>query len=252
MKETIGIRNSKNEMLEVVVSYPNEKDPEGVIIFVHGFGSNLHENFHLFDDMVKVLHKDYRCIQFSFSGYGGSEGNQEDVTLEKMKDDLKAIIRYATIGDRPYSVIAHSLGALVASKTIDPYKCKRILLTSPSQINPMETLSGIQKRIIASGGDLNESGISTYPRTSGEVQKIGPLFWEKFRTWNFARRLRLIKRQLRDSLKVIIPKDDEVVKQDGLSFFKYEKINHVVLDGDHNFSKSKDRALLILVVKFFQ
>jgi len=52
---------------------------------------------------------------------------------------------------------------------------------------------------------------------------------------------------------VIIPKDDEVVKQDGLSFFKYEKINHVVLDGDHNFSKSKDRALLILqVVKFFQ
>ena len=42
------------------------------------------------------------------------------------------------------------------------------------------------KKIKNKGGTIDENGISMYPRTSGEVQKIGSDFWRVMREINTA------------------------------------------------------------------
>ena len=237
-KESVVIRNSRNEILETLVVYPEEGYDE-TVVFVHGFGADLNENGNLIKDMVNLFQPGFRCIQFSFSGYGKSEGRQEDVTIEKMKGDLRSILSFAMKPGKKVRILAHSLGALVTTEVATRENCSQLILTSPSNIYPVRTIKRIQDRIVFAGGELNENGISIYPRTSGEVQRVGADFWKELKTVAFADKLHLLSLDI--DVRIFVPSGDEVVKQEGLSFFDQKQIWHKVLPGDHNFMDKEER-----------
>ncbi len=62
----LKIRNACNEKLDALLK--GKEDASTVIVFVHGFGSNKHENFNLLTDIADSLADDFRIIQFDFSG----------------------------------------------------------------------------------------------------------------------------------------------------------------------------------------
>jgi pimeloyl-ACP methyl ester carboxylesterase len=249
LTDTMVIRNHKNEQLDVLIS--GNESAQTAIVFVHGFGSNKHENFNLFDDIAASLEDNFHIIRFDFSGYGKSEGRQEDSCLDKMKGDLYAVVEYAKLTHQKVFIIAHSMGTFAVSM-LHALDVERIVFTSPPNTDTKLLVENMQERIIKAGGSVNEKSITIYPRTSGETQKMGEFFWTDLRQFAPVGRTKVLA--LYSSLAIFNPEDDEVVKGRSLDHVKeYERrgIHHVYLPGNHNFTKPADRKKLIEEINTF-
>ena len=249
MKEIIvKLPNFVKENLDVLLKDNAKSDI--IIVCVHGFGSNKRENFDLLEDIACALAKDYEVLQFSFSGYGESEGKQEDVCLSKMRDDLLAVLNYAKILRKRIFLIAHSMGTFVTTMLM-PDRIEKVVFTSPPNANTEIGITNLQKRIIsAKGGLFDENGVSIYPRTSGEVQKLGGKYWEELRSFDPIQRFS----DFAEKTKLVIfrPDHDEVIQNGGGNDYVFAKLNPIqLLRGDHNFTNKEERAVLIGHIKSF-
>jgi hypothetical protein len=243
----IGITNSHGERLDAEVG---GVDGPTAIIFVHGFGSNKNEGENLFVDIAEKLNKIAKTVRFDFSGYGSSEGKQEEVSLPKMAADLRSVLIWAdqNIFGRKI-IIAHSLGTLVTSYTC-PEGIERSIFTGLPRADTQETVNNIQRRITSRpDGVLNPSGISIYPRTSGTVQKIGPDFWASIAEANI---LELMKKYaLKTELTIIKPIHDEVTGPPEITgaYRSIPGARYLEISGTHNFARKWDRNRLIKIIK---
>lgn len=105
------ICNSRGEKIDALVEGTNN----GItIVMAHGFGTQKDEYAGFFTDISKSLSPLARVVRFDFSGYGKSEGREEDSDLNKMADDLASVLAWvrSEFGGR-IMIIAHSLGTLV-------------------------------------------------------------------------------------------------------------------------------------------
>jgi len=245
----LKIFNSFQEKLDVLVEGDLQSDK--TVVFVHGFGTNKNEGTDLFVDISREIGTDYKIVRFDFSGYGNSEGKQEEVNYEKQTYDLESVldhVRNQFQGE--IFIIAHSMGTFITS-LLSPEGIKKAVFTGIPQQEPKEVYNTIKSRILKKAdGVFNERGISRYLRSSGEVQKIGAKFWKILLTIKpielfeaFAQKTDLI---------LFKPIQDHVTA--GGSFDKYRNsriLNWVELNGDHNFSKPQDRVVLINKIKDF-
>jgi len=86
------IKNNIGEKLDTWVeeSIGNVK---ATIVMVHGFGTSKHETARYFDDISQALTGDnFRVVRFDLSGYGNSEGREEDACYSKHILDLKSVL----------------------------------------------------------------------------------------------------------------------------------------------------------------
>ncbi len=237
------IENSKGEKLDVLVRNLEGKE---TILFVHGFGTNKHEGFQLFDDIADALSPTFTTVQFDFSAYGESEGLEEESCLSKMADDLSCVLSYAKSFGKPVSIIAHSMGVFVTS-LLSP-NVKKIIFTSPPGLKADISLANLKKRILSKGGVVNEKGISLYPRSSGGVQKLGSKFWSERLVFSPLEHINRLAFQI--SITIFQPLQDDVVLNDE-DGYKKTIAKVVELSGDHNFTNLEDRQLLIEKIKAF-
>ena len=237
------IRNELNEKLDVVIE-GNSKSKIS-IIFVHGFGTNKDEGTKLFVDISRALKERYRIIRFDFSGYGKSEGKQEDASIVKNAEDLKAVLKYvrSTYDDKLY-LIAHSMGNL-AVLMLSPDDIAKTIFTGIPNPDTKYQLDNLRSKILSrKGGIVNESGISIYPRTTGELQKVGPVFWQSLK--DFDPLVAIKKYSLKANLIVFRPLQDEVISGVGMEeYSKIKSLKYVKLNGDHSFTNHADRENLI-------
>ena len=242
----IIIQNSQGENLDVVIS-GDQKKP--ALVLVHDLGLNKNKEINLFVGVNDALKYYFTIIRFDFSGYGLSEGKQEDSCLSKMTDDLRAVVEYAKNGYQRVSVIAHGLGTLVVSNLLSR-EIERVAFTSPPENKAALLIKNLQERIQKNGGEVNENGVSIYPRTSGEVQRIGPKFWQDLRDFDPVRQTK--KLSLHSSLAIFEAQDDEITsEQDWKDLYRGLGIICSSLPGDHNFTDGKDRKKLIADIKTF-
>jgi hypothetical protein len=100
------------------------------------------------------------------------------------------------------------------------------------------------------GGKFDENGISILPRSTGELQKVGPSFWKVLRDFNPVESVARLAAKTK--LLILKPMQDEVV---GNEYFEEYKtipgIQYVELNGDHGFRKKEDREILISVISKF-
>ncbi len=92
----------------------NKKDNNCILISLHGFGAN--KNYRVIKRLLSFLGKrKMSSMTFDFSGFGESEGDVSDSSIEQMVDDVNAAIRYAKKeGFKKIMVAGHSLGGMVA------------------------------------------------------------------------------------------------------------------------------------------
>lgn len=237
------IKNPSGERIDFVV----EGNPHATVtvVFVHGFGTNKDEGFNLFVDLAKPLSENYRIVRFDFSGYGKSEGKQEDVNLLKHAGDLKAVLDYtrATYGGEIY-ILAFSMGCSVVS-TLSPDDVKKTFYVSPPSTDTETSIQNLKNRILSRpGGTVDEDGVSVYPRTGGQVQKLGPSYWRVLR--GFDPIAAITKYSKKTELKIIRPIEDDVVVGNVTAPYRsVPNLEYVELHGNHGFTTPADRQALI-------
>jgi pimeloyl-ACP methyl ester carboxylesterase len=235
--------NSRHERLSVLTEGSGK---DLTVVLVHGFGTGKDENARLFIDISQRLSSVARVVRFDFSGYGESEGKQEDVDLNKMSDDLASVLTWVRqrYGGR-LIIIAHSMGTL-AARSLSPEGIEKIIFTGVTPPDASAHITSTQQRLQSrAGGVLNEDSISLYPRKDGTIQRIGSSYWKVLRG---VRPLELMEALAQKTRLIIIkPKQDEIVGGSDITaaYCSLPGVTYLELDGDHNFTAPQDRQRLL-------
>ena len=236
------IENFHGERLDVVEE--GRMDSDEILLFVHGFGTGKNEGFIFFVDIARHLQNDFHIFRFDLSGYGFSEGQDSDFDLDKAASDINAMLNHINnTYNKKVNIIAHSLGSCITAK-LNPDNVARVIFTSPTQSDTSKIAEGIQDRIKRRGGEVNETGITMYPRASGLIQKIGSNFWDSLREFDVMTAFHLLAKST--DLTIIRPEHDDVIHPRTTTMYEeLEGADVVAMSGDHNFSKPKDREQVL-------
>jgi len=247
---SLEVINTFGERLENILK-GNFKANE-VIIFVHGFGVDLHETGGLFDYEANELGNRYITLQFSLSGCGNSGGKSEDMNYRKHADDLSTVInavktRYP---DKNINIITHSMGGFVTA-VLSPNNIKKIILVGL----PNHNISYLKQRLIdrfknREGSVIDLDGISIFPRSSGINQKIGSSFWKEI---NRIQPIALVEDLSKKTmLKIIHMRQDEIIGNLYINdYHNLPNIEAVYIDGNHSVTDIGPRKELINEINYF-
>jgi len=242
--------NEYNENLDVLIE-GNDNASVTTIIFIHGFGTDKHETAGYFDDISSALKDKYRIVRFDFSGYGKSGGKQEEWSYAKGARDLQSVIDWTRENYQgEIYLLAHSMGTFVTA-FLSPENIGKVVLTGIPNSNAKYILERFPDRFISRpGAVLDKSGISLFPRSSGQVSRIGPNFWTVLENFDPIKAIT----ELNKKTKLIIfkPINDEVVGNKYMEEYKsIPNLDFVELPGDHSFKKPEERIKLIQKIKDF-
>jgi pimeloyl-ACP methyl ester carboxylesterase len=241
------LKNQYGENLDLIVEGNQSSDT--TVIFIHGLGMDKNEEG-LFVDISKHLER-YRIIRFDLSGYGNSEGKQEDANFNKHAKDLETIISYANSEFKgKIYLVAHSMGTFVVMILSPNGITKTCFLCIPSS-DTSRSIEATKRRILSRpSGVVNENGISTYPRTNGQIQKLGPTFWKALRDFNPIEAIKPYS--LKTDLMAFGALQDEVIDKETTTAYKQmQGLKYVELNGDHNFTNPEDRINLVFEISKF-
>lgn len=246
-----AIKNKLGEKLDTWVEIP-EGHVKASVIMVHGFGTNKHETGRYFDDVSEALVNDnYRVIRFDFSGYGNSEGRQEDACYTKHVEDLQTIISYVTFNyNESVYIFAQSMGCFVTALTQQSRIVKTMMTGIPNS-NPQIIIDRVMNRFGSRpGAKLNLEGISELPRSTGKIQRIGARFWHDIRKLNPIEEIS--NYSTKTKLLIIHWENDEIIGNDYLSEYDaVPTVQSLWLSGDHSVSNLEDRSNFIKVMLDF-
>ncbi|MBI5151795.1 MAG: alpha/beta fold hydrolase [Candidatus Pacebacteria bacterium] len=237
------ITNSLGERLDTLVE-GNAKSTT-TIIFVHGFAVDKHETGCFFDDIAQTLGKTFRIVRFDFSGCGKSEGKIEEKDYKVWADDLRCVLEYTKKNFHGNIFIcAQSMGTFVTA-LLNPDGIQKTIFTGIPNANTAYIQEKMVKRFGSRpGAHVDFQGITTFPRSSGKVTKVGPSFWKVLLVFDPEKAVRTFAKKTK--LLTVHPKQDEIV---GSKFLEvYAKISEVQdewMDGDHSFSDKSQRETLI-------
>lgn len=234
------IFNALNERLDTWV----EKQGGSIratIVMVHGFGTDKHETAHYFDDVsTTMIDKNFRVVRFDFSGYGRSEGRQIDASYSKHVGDLNAVLDYARIYSDPIYIFAQSMGCFVVALA-SPSDIAKTIMTGIPNHSPEYLIKRFISRFQSrQGAKMDLNSISLLPRSTGEVQKIGPQFWRDIES---LKPLEIVQSYAsKTNLMIVHWNQDEII---GTDFVKeYDKlpgVHSLWLNGNHSVTNPDDR-----------
>ena len=247
MNRSLKIPNKQNELLDVLIE---GNDTSSVtVVMAHGFGADKHETQGMFDDIAASLIDKYRIIRFDFAGYGKSEGRSEDVDLGKLANDLKTILTWTreTFTPKIY-LIAHSLGTAVTS-LLKTSSIEKSVFTGLVSATSQSVVESFEKRIQGKpGGVINKQSISIYPRTVGQIQKLGSNFWKSLESFDPLRAISSYGKKT-DLLLVHPLQEDFYIDGHFSEYQSIPYIKYIEINGDHSFTRPDDREKLLEVIK---
>jgi pimeloyl-ACP methyl ester carboxylesterase len=249
VESNIKIKNKFGEELDVLVE--GNGDSNTTIVFVHGFGTDKNEAFNYFSDLALSLKNRFRLVRFDFSGYGKSGGKQEDTNYQKQAGDLGSVLEYVKVNFRgKVFILAHSMGSFVTS-CLSPTGVERTVFSGIPNSNTRYIVERLKGRIASrEGAFVDTEGITTYPRTFGPVQKIGPSFWKALLAFNPVEAVREYSKKT--NLLIIHFNQDDVVGNEYMNEYStISNVNIESLDGNHSVTRNEDRATVIKTIKEF-
>lgn len=124
-----------------ILSYPDTaitaNTKLSAVLLLHGFGSDKDEVNAVYQDMASMCEaKNMASLRIDFSGYGESDKNPEDSSLDTMIADAKSAFDY--LSALPYAeassigIVGFSLGAALAMLLTQSVSCRALALLSPT------------------------------------------------------------------------------------------------------------------------
>jgi putative redox protein len=242
------IRNRFGEKLDTWVESNGQKI-KTTVIMVHGFGTDKHETAKYFDDISSALVRDgYRVVRFDLSGYGKSEGTEDNACYSKHVEDLQIVIDYvASSYSEPINIFAQSMGCFVTALT-QPCNISKIIMTGIPNSNTQAIIDRVVKRFGSRpGAKLDLDGISLLPRSTGQIQKIGSRFWSDIKKLRPVQEIDRLSHHT--DLHIIHWKSDEVLGTDYLDEYDQIKtLRSYWLPGNHSVTNKEDRDNFIQIM----
>lgn len=118
---------------------PNSQKP--VIFFAHG----LLWSCRMWDEQVKALKADFRCIRMDFRGQGLSTISKSGYDMDSLAQDVIAMLDYLNVNQ--YHYVGLSMGGFVGQRLalLHPKRLQRlVLLDTSADAEPAENISGYQ------------------------------------------------------------------------------------------------------------
>lgn len=174
MKKSIFITNRFGEKLDSILRFPGQSASYPIVLFVSGFGMDLHEYKNSNDEVAGRLNKSgFATMQFTFAGCGRSEGNYTDMTLERQAAQIEDVISWISgqdyINRKRIGIYAESFGVPSA------------MSANLSNVSSLLFLSGVysvgknMRRVFAEerGAIIVKDGETKLPRSDGSVTVVG-------------------------------------------------------------------------------
>ncbi len=210
MEDTFWITNRFGEKLEALLRKPEGDGPFPAVVFVSGLGMTMHEWNNSFDEISQVLVKEgYATLQFSFSGCGASEGDYKEMSFERQAKQIEDVINYLltqkNIDKNRLGMIAQSCG--FPSVVLSDVSFIKTIVSISGVFSPYKNLKNIFQKRQA----FNPTGISRFPRSSGDVTEIGTDFWKMLEAYDEPTLLKNIAQPL---LVIYGDRDDKIPLDD--------------------------------------
>lgn len=177
IEKKLWITNRFGEKLEALLRKPSEKEKFPTVLFVSGFGMDLHEYKDSNDEISKrLVGERFLTLQFSFAGRGKSEGDYKEMTIgrqaKQVEDMLEWLGKRRDVDHRCIGIFAQSFGVPTT------------ILVSPQKVNSMIFNSGAyypyrsMQKVFKDEYAYNPEGLSIRKSPStGVVSIVGPQFW---------------------------------------------------------------------------
>ena len=176
-EESVWITNRSGEKLEALLRKPDGKGPFPAVIFVSGFGMDLHEYINSNDEISKrLVSEGILTLQFSFSGCGKSEGDYREMTLERQAQQVEDILGWIKQRTDVNHVGIHATSMGVSTTLLaNITDCASLCLVAGAyQVN--RSIHKVYEEEL--GVKINYSGTTELPRGSGAKTPVGPGFWK--------------------------------------------------------------------------
>ena len=131
----IEFKNNRSNILRGVYTFPENNSSENCVICLSGFerATATEKKFkRVADEISRNL---MPVLRLDFTGCGLSDGDFKNTTLNSLTEDFAGAVEYLEEkGVEKFSIMAHSLGCLVAANQIEQMKNKveKIVLLSPA------------------------------------------------------------------------------------------------------------------------
>lgn len=193
-EEPFQITNRFGEKLEALVRKPQGEGPFPAVIFVSGFGMNLHEYINSNDEISKrLVSQGILTLQFSFSGCGKSEGDYSQMTLERQGQQIGDVLRSVRLRDdvKRDHIGIHATSMGVPSTLLADFSryAALCLVSGAYQVNCSIHKVYEEER----GVKINYTGTTQLSRGSGATTPVGPGFWKSIAAFDSIKEVRNIK-----------------------------------------------------------
>lgn len=218
----------------------NEKSGK-VIIFSHGFGVDRTDRG-LFTDIGNILKNDFLVLRFDFNKIISGKNAMYVFPLSLQAKMLEHVYAYSRRIFSPFhhTIIAHSMGCVIASSSKFKETDQTILL-APPLTSPYATLkSYFSKR---AGTAFNEDDMTNIERSDGSITFVPAEFWTEVKEANPFDLYR--KLQSKTSVYAIHPLQDQILGNEPHAKLKHILKDHYYeQDGNHGFAPPHRQQLL--------
>lgn len=184
-EQTVFIPDRFGEKLEALWRHPVGSGPFPAVLFISGFGMDLHESKQSYDEIsFQLVHKGFATLQFSFAGCGRSEGNYMEMTLERQAKQVEDMLMWLKqrddVNDQGIGIHATSLG--VATVLLADFSSCASLCFVAGVYDVNRSIHQVYEE--ERGIKIHYEGTTQLPRGSGATTPVGPLFWKSIAAFN--------------------------------------------------------------------
>lgn len=229
--ERVEFRNTSGKTLRGILH------PSGcmsVVILVHGISGDKSESGK-FDRLAEELnHEGYNVLRFDMSGFG--ESDDDLISVERMTDDLKSAISYASsLGMANIGLLGYSLGAHICCRVYDS-RISTMVFWNPLLANGADVWPNEQQL-----KELQETGGITQQNQSGKMLCYDPKMVEEIAS------IQPGCRSIECPVMILHGDKDEIVdpstSREAMKDLNIESEFHLIKGADHVFRDQVDEFI---------
>lgn len=187
-EETVWITNRFGEKLEALLRKPGGKGPFPAVVFVSGFGMDLHEYKNSNDEIAKLLvGAGFLTVQFNFSVVG----TNRELSLDDRAKELESVWHWAQkrqdIDKKRLGIHATSFGTLTTMQAKLYYAASMVFVSGV-----YDRAQTFKQEFIGRGATIHLDTDTELPRSSGIKTVVGVSFWpslDRFDPFSIARKI---------------------------------------------------------------
>lgn len=180
--DSFFITNRFGEKLETLIRKSSTSTLTPVVILVSGIGADLHETKNSHDEIAQRLaDAGIQTVQFSFSGRGKSEGNYQNMTLQKQAEQIEDVISWTNNHfGKNINIGVYAMSFGVPTTISANLKSVKSLCLVGGAYDLRLSL----QHLFCNKGEYHPDGISWRKFSTGEIVKLNPEFWTDLNKYN--------------------------------------------------------------------